>query len=131
MSAEDDLKRNKRDSDRMFQELEDKQRRSQRAIEAQEFADALAQRGLRPEHIEKLERQIVKLGRLAGMSDVRAEEWAVSLIREAKRLIINRRATVKARGLPADCPQRRHADAIALRVEWPLQPPLAMFDESS
>ncbi len=88
MSAEDDLKRFKLDQDRMFQELEDKQRRSQRAIEAKEFADVLAQRGLRLEHINKLEPQIVKLGRLAGMSDARAEEWAVSLVRDAKRLMI-------------------------------------------
>jgi hypothetical protein len=88
MSAEDDLKRIKRDQDRMFEELEEKQRRSQRAIEAKEFADALAQRELRLEHIDKLEPQIVTLGRLAGMSDVRAEAWAASLVRDAKRLMI-------------------------------------------
>ena len=86
--SEEDLKTAKREQERMFQELEDKVRRSQQAIEAKEFADALAQRGLRLEHINKLEPQIVKLGRLAGMSSVRATEWAVSLVRDAKRLMI-------------------------------------------
>jgi hypothetical protein len=88
MSAEDDLKRYKRDQDRqLFDELEEMQRRSQRAIEAKELAHASAQRGLRLEHINNLEPQIAKLGRLAGMSDLDAHKWAFDLVREAKRLM--------------------------------------------
>src|SRR5437867_5675101 len=88
MTAEDDMKRFKRDQDRMFQEIEDKQRRSQQLITAKEFAATLNRVGLRLEQFIALERQLLKLGRLAGMSDVKAEQWAASLVRDARRLML-------------------------------------------
>ncbi len=88
MSAEDDLKKYRKDQDRFFQELEDKQRRSQELITAKEFAATLNRVGLRLEQFIALEAQLRKLGRLAGMSDVKAQEWATALIRDAKRLML-------------------------------------------
>ena len=86
MSAKDDLKRYQRDQDLLFQELEDRQRRSQQLITAQELADALAKVGARPEDFQRIERQLLKLGRLAGMSDAKAKQWATFLIDGAHRL---------------------------------------------
>ena len=88
MSAEDDLKKYRRDQDLFFQELEDKQRRSQQLVTAKEFADALEKRGGRLENFAKLEKQLLRLGRLAGMSDAKSEQWAASLVTDAKLLIL-------------------------------------------
>ncbi len=88
MSAEDDLKNYQRDQDLFFQEMEDKQLRSQELITAQEFAAAMKRAGLRLEQFNALERQLLKLGRLAGMSDAKADSWASALIRDAKRLML-------------------------------------------
>lgn len=88
MSAEDDLKEYRRDQDLFFQELEDKQRRSQQLVTAREFADALEKRGGRLEEFVNLQKQLLKLGRLAGMSQAKSEQWAASLVDDAKRLIL-------------------------------------------
>jgi hypothetical protein len=86
--SEDDLNRYRRDQERFFQELEEAQRRAERAIELKEFVEALRRSELELERIDRLEPQIAKLGRLAGMSDTAAREWAVSLVTQAKRILI-------------------------------------------
>lgn len=88
MSAEDDLKKYQRDQDLFFRQMEDKQLRSQELITAQEFAAAMNRAGLRLEQFKAVERQLLKLGKLAGMSDAKAELWASALIRDAKRLVL-------------------------------------------
>jgi hypothetical protein len=85
MSAEDDLKRLRQNQDRMFEQLEEKVRRSQELISSNELAEKLHNIGLRLEQINGLTPQLVKLGRLAGMSETAAGFWADSLIRDAKR----------------------------------------------
>ena len=90
MLAEDDLKRYKRDQDQLFDELEEIQRTSQRAIEAEELARAIVQRKLREVQIDELTPQVSKLEQLAGMSELDAVKWAFDLVREAKRLMPDR-----------------------------------------
>lgn len=83
MSAEDDLKRYRRDQDLLFRELEDKQRHSQQLVKINELADVLERAGIDLDPFVALKRQLLKLGLLAGMSNTKAEEWAHSLIVEA------------------------------------------------
>jgi hypothetical protein len=89
MSAEGDVKRLKRDQDRMFDQLEERVRHHRDLITAEEFAtkvrDVIGLRLAQSEQIDALTPQLVDLGRLAGMSDAKADDWANFLIREAKR----------------------------------------------
>lgn len=86
MSAEDDLKRYRRDQDLFFQELEDKQRHSQQLVKIDELAHVLERAGVDIDPFVALKRQLLKLGLLSGMSKTKAEEWAHSLIVEALAL---------------------------------------------
>lgn len=86
MSAEDDLKRYQRDQERFFQELEEKQRRTEQLVKIDELAAVLERAGVRLEPFVALKRHLLKLARLSGMSGTQAEEWARSLIVEALRL---------------------------------------------
>ena len=86
MSSEDDLKRYQDDQNRFFQDLEEKQRQSAHLIAARELSEALERAGVRIEQLVTLKRQLLKLGRLAGMSETAADSWATPLIVEAIRL---------------------------------------------
>jgi len=80
MSAEDDLKRYKKDQDTLFQELEERQRRSEQLIKVHELAAVLERAGIDLDPFVALKRQLLKLGRLSGMPGADAEEWARSLV---------------------------------------------------
>ena len=68
----------------MFEQLEEKVR-SQELISSAELAEKLHSIGFPLEQINVLTPRLVKLGRLAGMSETAAGFWADSLIRDAKR----------------------------------------------
>lgn len=86
MPGEDDLKKYQHDQDLFFQELEEKQRRSEQLITAHQVADLFERAGIDLEPFFKLKRQLAKLGSLAGMSKVDAEDWANGLVQEGMRL---------------------------------------------
>ena len=89
MSAESDVRGLKRDQDRMFDQLEERVRHNRDLITAEEFAtqvrDVIGLRLAQSEQVNALAPQLVTLGRLAGMSEAKADDWANFLIREAKR----------------------------------------------
>jgi len=84
--SEEDLKRAKREQDRLFQELEDRQRRAEELVKQEELAAALERAGIDMGPFVVLKKQLVKLGKVSGMSRSQAEEWAESLIVEALRI---------------------------------------------
>lgn len=85
MSSENDLKRYRDDQVRFFEELEEKQRQSNRLIAETELSEALERAGVKVEQLVTLKRQLLKLGRLSGMTERAAEDWATPLIVEAIR----------------------------------------------
>ncbi|MDO8678664.1 MAG: hypothetical protein Q7R30_08895 [Acidobacteriota bacterium] len=85
-----DLDDYKRDQDLFFQELEERQRRSERLITEEEFAEDVHRAGIDVERIDGVARQLRKLGRMAGMSDAASTDWAFKTIWAGVRKRIER-----------------------------------------
>ena|ERR1700674_4093474 len=82
-SADDDLKRYKRDQDLFFQEQKDQERHARQRSDAEELAMKLERAGIDAEPILRLRPQLLKLGLRSGMSNTTADEWASSLTLKA------------------------------------------------
>ena len=78
----------RRYQDLIFQAIYDSERLSRWTVEAKKRADAERLRRIQYEKIDHLRPQLVSLGCLAGVPDLKANIWAFDLVDQAKCLWI-------------------------------------------
>ena len=79
-SADDDMKRYKREQDLLFQELEDQERHARQQQAAHELVEALEQAGIDPAPFFRNRRQLEKLYRDVGNPDASKDVSSLNLL---------------------------------------------------